>query len=315
MFSKIKHFLGKESLNRYRHSFKANPDDCEMSDDQYPAKVEQLAAELAEAKNELARIQKLKVETLRQEDLQVILMLMARMAAAGEIAGGVAHEINNPLQVILGRVQIARMGKLTVKNLDVIETQAKRIAAIVRGFQILARGGEQSGKEMVDIKKIINDLIELVQGQFYKRNIQIETEIANDLPVIWGDVTHFQQLFLNFILSAKKRIEYNGTIRISVNTDSKRDLVLEIYDSGSILSKEIRRNISESFTGTTIQYVKDGCLTLAISAQMVRSIGGKVEVQSNSPAGNVVIITLPVPEQKDMVNGNNAKQHSTASMA
>jgi len=315
MFSKIKHFLGKEPLSRHSHSSKAKPDDCEILYDQYPAKVEQLTAELAEAKNELARIQNLNVETLRQENLQVILMQMARMAAAGEIAGGVAHEINNPLQVILGRVQIAKMGKLTVKNLDVIEAQAKRIAAIVRGFQALARGGTQSAKEMVDVKKIIDDLIELVQGQFYKRNIQIETEIANDLPVIWGDVTHFQQLFLNFILSAKKRIEHDGTIQISVKRENKRDLLLEIFDSGSILSKETRQKISESFTGTTIQYVKDGCLTLAISAQMVRSIGGKVEVQSNSPAGNLVIITLPVPEQKDVVNGSKAKQHSNASMA
>lgn len=307
MFSKTEHYSGKRSINGQSHVSQTKPVDREMLCEQYQAKVEQLTAELTEVKNELTRIQELKTEIPAREKRQDSLMQMAKMAAAGEIAGGVAHEINNPLQVIMGRVQIAKMGKLTPDNLDIIEAQAKRIATIVRGFRALARSGTQSTKEMVNIKKIINDLIELIQRQFYKQNIQIEANVAEDLPVLWGDATHFQQLLLNFILSAKKRIEQNGTIRISVNRENKRDLLLEICDSGSILSKETRQKISESFTGAAIHHVNDGCLTLAISAQMVRSIGGNVRIQSNSSNGNKIFITLPILDQKNVENGNNAK--------
>ncbi len=273
----------------------------------YQAKIEQLTTELTEVKNELTRIQELKTEVPAREKGQDSWMQMAKMAAAGEIAGGVAHEINNPLQVIMGRVQIAKMGKSTLENLDIIEAQAKRIAVIVRGFRALARSETQSTKEVVNIQKIINDLIELIQGQFYKQNIQIEANVAEDLPILWGDATHIQQLLLNFILSAKKRIEQSGTIRILVKRENKRDLLLEIFDSGSILSKETRQKISESVTGAAIQDVNDSCLTLAVSAQMVRSIGGKVKIQSNSSNGNKIFITLPILDQKTVENGNNGK--------
>ncbi len=315
MFSKIKNYLGKNSPSGQSASTRARVENDRFSDDGNATTINRQKTGETDTKNELARIPKMKVEGIRHDNLQEILMQMARMTAAGEIASGVAHEINNPLQVILGRVQIARMGKLTPENLDIIEAQAKRIAAIVRGFQVLARSDTQFDKESVNIKNIINDLIKLIQGQFYKRNIQIETEIATDLPVLWGDISHFQQLLLNFILSAKKRIENNGTIRLSANTNNKKALTLEIYDSGSPLTEETRRDISESFTGTTIQPVKDGCLTLAISAQMVRSIGGKVEIQPCPSVGNMVTITFPLPENKVVVDDSKAKQHSNASMA
>ncbi len=245
--------------------------------------VSLLSRELHHARNCLSVMQKQLLRTVK-------------MAAVSEVSSGVAHEINNPLQVILGRVQIAKLGKFPEQNLDIIEKQALRIAEIVRLLQSLTRNEAAPGREMVDIRVILNEIVALVQGQFHKRSIQIHFDVAPDLPLFWGDSVFIQQILLNFILNAKKRIKQKGTVQFSVRTEGKKQILFEISDSAPTLSKDTIEKLKRLFTDTN-QPAEAGVdleIGLVASIQMIRAMNGVVEIEPEKHQGNRIVFILPI---------------------
>lgn len=226
--------------------------------------------------------------------MQNQLLRTVKMAAVSEVSSGVAHEINNPLQVIMGRVQLAKLGKSPEQNLDVIEKQALRIADIVRALQSLTRNAVAPGREMVDVRSILNEIVALVQGQFHKRSIQINLNIAADLPIFWGDSVYIQQILLNFILNAKKRINQKGIVTISARAEEKKQILFEISDSGPTLSKDTIEKLKRPFTDTEQETEADLDIGLIASVQMIRAINGVVEIEPEKPQGNRIVFILPI---------------------
>lgn len=219
------------------------------------------------------------------------LIQMIKFAAVGEIAGGIAHEINNPLQVIMGNVQMARMGHRTEESLEQIEQQSLRIANIVRGLLSMARRSQESELELLELNSLIVNTLNLIRGQIEKRNIKVTLDLEKNLPIIKGGSIYFQQIFLNFLLHSKMQIGENGAIEIKSKSGGKENIIVEFKDSGIPMPKEYIQKVLDPFSD--LENSSELNLGLTVSVQMIRDIGGTIEIESGKQSGNKVIIDIP----------------------
>ncbi len=223
---------------------------------------------------------------------QANLMRAVKLATVGELAGGVAHEINNPLQIILGKIQIAMMGNTSPDTLKVIEMQALRIATIVRGLLMLAREEQAKASDFVEINPLINNTLKLIKGQIEKRSIVIETRLAERLPVISANAIYLQQILLNFFLNAKKLMTKGGQLTIETFSKDKK-IFIRIADSGQPLTEEEIEQVLSPFQNPQKINSAQTNLNLVVSVQMIREIGGDVHIEA-SETGNTIEIEIPV---------------------
>jgi signal transduction histidine kinase len=221
---------------------------------------------------------------------QAKLMQTVKMATIGELAGGIAHEINNPLQIILGNIQIAMMGYKFEDSLKVIESQAMRIANIVRGLLSMARQNTTTKSEFIELNPLIMNTLNLVRGQIEKRGIKFEIKLNENLPMVQGSSVYFQQILLNFILHSKQQINQGGTIIIRSYQKEDDFIRIEIEDSGIPMPEEYIQKILDPFAD--IDNVSEMNLGLAVSVQMIRDIGGEVQINSGKDFGNRIKIKI-----------------------
>ncbi len=224
---------------------------------------------------------------------QASLMQAVKMATVGELAGGVAHEINNPLQIILGKIQIAMMGNVTPDTLKVIEMQALRIATIVRGLLMLAKENTSHNSDLVEINPLITSTIKLIKGQIEKRNIVIKTRLAERLPIISTSAVYLQQILLNFFLTAKKLMAKGGELVVETRQVDDNKILIRIQDTGHPYSPEEIAQILNPFQNPEKSSGNQMNLNLVVSVQMIRDINGDVRI-SSSEKGNTIEIEIPV---------------------
>ncbi len=224
---------------------------------------------------------------------QANLMRAVKLATVGELAGGVAHEINNPLQIILGKIQIAMMGNTSPDTLKVIEMQALRIATIVRGLLMLAREDQNKASDFIEINPLITNTLKLIKGQIEKRNIVIETRLAERLPVITANAVYLQQIFLNFFLNAKKLMARGGRLSVETVHTEHNTILIRIQDTGQPFRPEEIEEILSPFKNPGRMNNGQLNLNLVVSVQMIRDIQGEVRIHSNEE-GNTIEIEIPV---------------------
>jgi signal transduction histidine kinase len=242
-------------------------------------------------------------ESLKSSQHQ--LMRSLKLATVGELAGGIAHEINNPLQIIMGNIQVARMGHKVEESLKVIETQAMRIANIVRGLLNMARqNNNESSSEFIEVNSLIMNTVNLVRGQIEKRNIDINLDLGKKIPVLKCSSVYFQQVLLNFILHAKKQINQDGTLDISSSVDKNNWIHIEIIDSGAALPREYVQKVMDPFSD--LENSTETNLGLTVSVQMIRDLGGVVKIESTDESGNKIIIKIPKGTEKMSDQGKEA---------
>jgi signal transduction histidine kinase len=225
------------------------------------------------------------------EQLQKRLMRILRLATVGELAGGIAHEINNPLQIIMGNIQMARMGHKLEKSLEVIEKQSVRIANIVRGLLNMAQQNQVSTSEFLEINPLIVNTVNLIRGQLDKREIEVELDL-NKIPAIQGSSIYFQQILLNFILHAKLQIGQTGSIHISTRVEDDEWIILKICDTGVPMPWEYIEKVMDPFS--ELENSQEVNLGLTVSVQMMQEIGGAVKFKPKKKTGNIVTIQIPI---------------------
>ncbi len=219
------------------------------------------------------------------------LMQLSRLATIGELSAGIAHEINNPLQIIMGNVQMARMGHRPEESLEIIEKQSGRIANIVRGLLTMTRPKQESSFEYLEVNPLIVNTMNLVRGQIEKRNIKVNLDLQKNLPVIQCGSIYFQQILLNFILHAKTQIGQNGSMDICSKSEGKETLVIEVRDSGVPVPPEYIANVMDPFK--SLENAAEVNLGLTVSVQMVQDLGGEVTISYNKKTGNVITMRIP----------------------
>jgi len=232
---------------------------------------------------------------------QAQLMQAIKLATVGDLAGGIAHEINNPLQIILGKIQIARFSKNADDALQIVETQAMRIATIVRGLLSLARNRSTEAKEFIEINPLINSTLNLIRGQIEKRAIKIEMEMGEKIPIIVGNSSYLQQIILSFLLNAKKTMTSGGLLKIRTEYWNDKWIKIEFSDTGVALKDaEIEAALHPFAPGSPPSEASQN-LGLVVSVEMIREIGGEVEIESGPESGNRIIIKIPKSTREEMV--------------
>jgi two-component system NtrC family sensor kinase len=238
----------------------------------------------------------------RTQELQQVqdqLIRAGKMAAIGELAAGVAHEINNPLTGILTFSSLM-LKKVDEKNpwkkdLENIVKQTTRCRNIVKGLLDFARQRKPDKKEW-DIHTLIVQTLTLVEKQAPFQNIQIIKEFSTGIPTLFVDADQIQQVFMNILLNAADAMAGNGgTLTIQTALRDGRTEI-SFMDTGCGIAKEHLSKLFDPFF-TTKETGKGTGLGLAISYGIIQSHGGDIEVKSEVGKGSTFRIKLPIEKQ------------------
>jgi C4-dicarboxylate-specific signal transduction histidine kinase len=233
-------------------------------------------------------------ERLRQQELEQERMMnlhASRMATIGEMAGGIAHEINSPLTVITMRaaqlreyVSRANPDPALVGILsETLESTALRIAKIVLAMKNLSRDSSRDSLETTRVSDILRDAALIVQERFRLAGIDLQLQIAPPDLSLYCQPTEMSQVILNLLQNARDAVETapEKWIRIDV-CGSETEVVFDITDSGAGVSEEHRAQLFRPFF-TTKPAGRGTGLGLGICRQIVEKHGGTVEYVSTSP--------------------------------
>ena len=244
----------------------------------------------------------------KSQELQYQLLHAAKLASIGELAAGIAHEINNPLAIILATSGVIR-DKLNpefgmdsspeslLEELDVIDATAFRASKITGQLLCFAYKGEPT-LVPCNINQILDEVITgLMEYELEVENVRIERFQAEDLPEILIDPDQIKQVFINLINNASDAIVGSGTITI-VTMEKGDDILVTVKDTGMGMSQEQIGKIFNPFY-TTKEVGKGTGLGLSVSLGIVESLGGRIEVQSIVGAGSSFTVYLPKRSHTD----------------
>ncbi len=251
-----------------------------------------------------------------RHELKSQLFHAAKLVSVGELAAGVAHEINNPLAIILSQCGVIRdlfdqevggradidqnSGRQVIEELVVIEN------AVIRAKDITGKLLDSSRKtephlSRENINKLLDDVVNgLMEREFAVEDIELIKNYDDTIPEIMVDTDQIRQVFQNVINNAEDAIEGPG--RITLETKQKEDNIeIKISDTGRGMTREEMGKIFLPFF-TTKEVGRGTGLGLGISLSLVEAMGGTIDVQSLPGAGSSFIITLPVNRKTEVEN-------------
>lgn len=228
-----------------------------------------------------------------------------KLAALGSLLSGVAHELNNPLSIVLGQAMMLREKvKLLPSGDDLydraqkIEVAANRCARIVRTFLAMARQ-RKAERAYVSIAKVVSDAIELLSYSLRTGGVSISTELAADLPETHADADLLHQVLVNLIVNARQALEEKGgddrrVVLRAAFEQATNTIVIEVADNGPGIPATIRNRIFDPFFTTKPQDHGTG-IGLAVSRGLVEAHGGTLDLAPQQPAsGATFVVRLPV---------------------
>ena len=251
------------------------------------------------------RTRELQVANAKLEETFRQLVMSEKLASIGEITAGVAHEINNPVAVIQGNVDVMRMtlgdaAEPVRTELDLIDNQVMRIGAIVGKLLQFARPSEfGTFAEHVDVAAVVRDCLVLVDHVISKQEVRVLTQF-DAAPHVRIDPGELQQVVINIIINASQAMEGKGTLAISVAgevRDAQTGVALRIADTGPGIPMERIDHIFDPFF-TTKQGEGTG-LGLSISQTLIQRAGGRITVRNRRARGAEFLIWLPEPTDAD----------------
>lgn len=236
--------------------------------------------------------------------LESSLLQAGKLAAIGQLAAGVAHEINNPLTAVNANAEILKMmippDDENYESVDLIARAGEQAAKVVRGLLDFARQ-EQYAFTKGDVNDSVQQALDLVQYQLQQGNVKIDLNIDYKLPAIEASWEHMKSVWLNLIVNARDAVQHREdgreieiTTRLAPEADHIQVL---ISDNGKGMSKAEVAHIFEPFY-TTKDPGKGTGLGLATCHRIIEQHGGEVNVVSAPNEGTTFIIRLPVKHPK-----------------
>jgi len=263
-----------------------------------------LANEAAVAIENLRNIEKLRKAAEDLKNSQAQMMQAAKLASLGELAGGIAHEINNPLQILMGHLALLAKGNDVQHRVEIVRDQVQRIGQITHQLVSFSRSVPADlTREFINLNWAIDEIIALVDYQFKNRNIRIETSFSDNVPPLESNKNYLQQAFLNLLINAKDAMPGGGKMAISTEFIGDR-IIIKFSDTGTGIKKENLPKIFESFF-TTKEAGKGTGLGLSITRGIIRKFGGEISVQSTEGAGTTFTIVLPCAKPKGSLTEGN----------
>jgi PAS domain S-box-containing protein len=232
-----------------------------------------------------------------EKKLEQQIIQSERLAAMGQMIGGFAHELNNPLTSILGMAELLQEVEADEgarKQIGVLHQQARRAAEIVQNLQFFARP-PAPGRSQVNLNELVQRTVHLQAYPLRKSNIAVDFLQEPSLPAIIADPNQLMQVFLNLLLNAEQAIRENrdkGTIRVRLGRDTD-NVWITFQDDGPGISVENLEHIFDPFF-TTKRPGRGTGLGLSICKTVLREHHGNIEA-ANAPGGGAVFtITLPI---------------------
>jgi signal transduction histidine kinase len=226
-----------------------------------------------------------------------------RLAVVGQLAAGVAHELNNPLQGIVtySHLLLERTAEDDRRraSIEKIVSQADRCRAIVRALLDFSRPSKPQ-KQSSEMNSILGDCLDLMEGQALFLNIEIDQSLDPALPLVTADPSQMQQVFVNLIINAVEAMDAAGRLSI-ITRQSNGYVEIEFSDSGPGIIPEDLERVFDPFFSTKEASHGTG-LGLAISYGIVQEHQGSIAVTSDFGAGATFVVRLPIEADRPSIN-------------
>ena len=220
-----------------------------------------------------------------------------KLASIGELSSGVAHEINNPLGVILGFTQLLLRGEPTDSerhaDLKTIEKHVRNCKTIVEDLLSFSRKSETE-KKMLDIHCIIDDVLTFIQHHSDIEHIAIEKAYNPSVKPLFIDEKKIKQVFINLIMNAIHAVGKKGRIWITSRvSDMSNEILVKVEDDGHGIEPRHLKKIFDPFFTTKSTGEGTG-LGLSVSYGIIQNHGGRIHVDSKPGMGTIFTVALPV---------------------
>lgn len=226
-----------------------------------------------------------------------------KLAAVGTLSAGLAHEVNNPIGIIVSRIELMlgeaeeqRLPPAVRKDLEVLARHAHRVARIAQGLLSFARQAPGT-KALVDLNVVVEETLLLTEKQVAREGIALKGQLVPELPAVYGDANQLQQVVLNLVTNAREAITEGGEIRVETCLAPNRPgwACLRVSDTGPGIPPDIQPRIFDPFFTT-----KDGGtgLGLSVSYGIIKGHNGFLEVATEPGQGTTFTVLLPPAGQR-----------------
>jgi signal transduction histidine kinase len=293
------------SFNKMMDDLKKYREDIERWNQTLEARVEARTRELAET--------------------QAQLIHSTKLAAVGELAAGIAHELNNPLagiyaflQVFAHTLRLRGLRDLSEEeardfqeNLVHVEREIRRCKSIIGSLLTFARVSDKKYAP-VDLNETIKDTLAFMRGNLSKSRIAIETRLEEGLPRIWGDSNELQQVFLNIIVNARKAMPDGGDLIVVTSArENDHSVCVSISDTGTGIEAEALKKIFDPFFTTSKPGEGTG-LGLSISYGIIKDHAGEISVESRLGEGSTFTVVLPTADMEALAQSESGSDKESA---
>jgi PAS domain S-box-containing protein len=233
--------------------------------------------------------------------LEESLQQSEKLSSIGLLAAGVAHEVNTPLtgvssytQMLLGMVPETDPKHALLQKM---QRQTDRASNIVGNLLNFSRAGNTSDFVEIDVNKLLNDTLQLLEPQLRKSSVEIVKNYDDVPPLIIGNAGKLQQVFTNLILNARDAMFNGGAITLSTSVGDDGDVTVRVSDTGEGISQENLGKVFDPFF--TTKGVGNGTgLGLAVTYGIVQEHGGTIEVRNGENSGAAFTLTFPAAEKR-----------------
>jgi len=244
-------------------------------------------------------------EKLRQHQLE--LEHHARLNMVGEMISGIAHEVNQPLQMIVNYTagcleHLQREKNASPQIIAIMQRvfdQAERAGTIIHRLKQFLKKGTLE-KESADINSVIRETVSMIKGVLHDAKIDLKLNLANNLPPVFIDKIQIEQVVLNLVHNAVEAMNAAGWLfhHISIQTGlsaEKNQLEIRVSDTGPGIAAEIADHVFDAFFTTKEKGMGVG---LSISATILEAHGGRIALDRHYHEGTAFIINLPIEESR-----------------
>lgn len=248
--------------------------------------------------------------TLEARELEMQLLQSARLVSLGQMAAGVAHELNQPLTVIettAGDICLRLMDNIPIDT-DELKTMMEnvrgvvdRMAGTVDHLRVFSRDISDDPRQSVNINDVITNSLTMIETQLENHGIKLTCNLTKNLPTVWGHPHPLEQIFLNLLANARDAIddqtEMTEKKEIHLKTYTQNDCVIaEVSDNGIGMDNATQLRLFEPFF-TTKNADRGTGLGLSIVYAIIRNHEGQIECKSTPHKGTTFIVSLPISEE------------------